>query len=66
MEDVFVERPSKVKMSQNKHEPWREIAEAILNEKDPEYLSQLVTRLCDVFDSEKAAQSPKLKSLQTD
>jgi hypothetical protein len=53
-------------MSQNKHEPWREIAEAILNEKDPEYLSQLVTRLCDVFDSEKAAQSPKPKSLQTD
>ena len=46
-------------MKRNESHSWREIAEAILHENNPEALSTLVTQLCNAFDSERASKSAK-------
>jgi hypothetical protein len=46
-------------MKRNESHSWREIAEAILHENNPEALSTLVTQLCNAFDAERANKSAK-------
>jgi hypothetical protein len=40
-------------------EKWREIAEAILRENDPDSVSRLVSELCEALDSGAAGTSAK-------
>lgn len=43
-------------MESSKTDNWRSVAEAILNETDPEALAVLVTQLCQALDSEASAK----------
>jgi hypothetical protein len=43
-------------MDYSKTDNWRSVAEAILNETDPEALSRLVTQLCQALDSAVGAK----------
>jgi hypothetical protein len=46
-------------MHNSKPESWREIAEAILQENDPDSVSRLVSELCEALDSGAAGTSAK-------
>jgi hypothetical protein len=50
-------------MKRNESHSWREIAETILHENNPEALSTLVTQLCNAFDSERQT-NPRNRSGQ--